>query len=43
MDTVTISDSGRFHDYAWGPNYQHTLPVATPTAEVLAAIIATLP
>lgn len=41
--SVTISDSGKFHDYAWGPRYEHTLPLETELSDVAAAIIATLP
>lgn len=43
LTSVTVSDTGRFHDYAWGPNYEHTLPIDTPVAEVATAIAATLP
>ncbi|MDN5797466.1 MAG: hypothetical protein L0H79_17185 [Intrasporangium sp.] len=43
LTSVTISDSGKFHDYAWGPRYEHTLPLETTISEVAAAVIATLP
>lgn len=42
LASVTISDSGKFHDYAWGPRYEHTLPVATDPKAVAAAVVATL-
>ncbi|CAN7511936.1 hypothetical protein [Knoellia sp. LjRoot47] len=43
ITSVTISDSGRFHDYAWGSKYEHTLPIDTTSEDVAAAIVATLP
>lgn len=39
LTSVTISDSGRFHDYAWGPRYEHTLPIDTPPEQVAAAVL----
>lgn len=42
LASVTISDSGNFHDYAWGPNYEHTLPIDTPLATVAEAVLKTL-
>lgn len=31
LASVTVSDAGNFHDYAWGHNYEHTLPHRHPT------------
>lgn len=42
LASVTISDSGKFHDYAWGPRYEHTLPVETDPKVVAAAVADTL-
>lgn len=42
LTSVTISDSEKFHDYAWGPRYEHTLPVETDPKVVAAAVVATL-
>ncbi len=42
LASVNISDSGRFHDYAWGSRYEHTLPVETNPKVVAAAVVATL-
>lgn len=40
--SITISNSGRFRDYAWGHSYEHTLPLETPTADVAEAVLETL-
>lgn len=42
LTSVTISDSGTFHDYAWGPNYENTLPIDAPPATVAEAVLKTL-
>lgn len=42
LASVTISDSGKFHDYAWGPRYENTLPVETDPKVVAAAVADTL-
>ena len=42
LTSVVISDAGEFHDYAWGPNSEHTLPIGTPPADVAAAVLKTL-
>lgn len=42
LASVTISDNARFGDFAWGPRYEHTLPLSTPLKEVAAAIAATV-
>lgn len=42
LTSVTISDSGKFHDYAWGRNYEHTLPIDTAPTAVAEAVLRTL-
>lgn len=40
--SIAINDSGKFHDYAWGHSYEHSLPIDTDPADVAAAVIRTL-
>lgn len=43
LTSVVISCNLRFADYAWGRQYEHTVPLVTPVPEVAEAITATLP
>lgn len=42
MASITISDSGNFHDYAWGRNYEHKLPIDTAPTTVVDEVLKTL-
>jgi hypothetical protein len=40
--SIVLSDSGRFHDIAWGHRYQHLLSLDTKPSAVAAAVLKTL-
>jgi hypothetical protein len=42
LTSVTISSNNRFKDIAWGENFDHVVPLATPPGDVAAAIAAWL-
>lgn len=41
--SVVLADGGKFHDYSWGHNWEHSVPIDTDPAEVAAAVFGTLP